>query len=52
MCVGTHIYTVSNLTGINEEKKQLYLPNKEHLSNHKCIRTNLHAKCEIFVNAT
>ena len=48
--IGTHVYTISKVIGINE-KKENYLPNKEYLSDPESQRTYMTAKCKIFVTA-
>ena len=52
-CIYTHVCIITNYIGtINEN--EIYLPNKESISGHRCERTNMAYKCKIFeaVNLT
>ena len=43
--------TISKDIGINKEK-EMFLPNKESISGHRCERKNVEVKCEMFVNCS
>ena len=43
--------TISKDTGINKEKETCQ-PSKESIMGHRCERTNMGAKCEIFINCS
>ena len=42
-----HVCTISKTIGINK-KKEIHLPNKENLRDHRRERTNISYKCKIF----
>ena len=44
-----HMCTISEDVGINKEK-EICLPNKESISCHRCERTTMDAKCEMYMN--
>ena len=46
-----HMCTISKDIDINEEK-EICLPNKESVSVHRCERTTMNAKCEVFKNCS
>ena len=46
-----HVCTISKDIGKNKEK-EICLPNKESISSHRCERTNMVAKCEMFMNCS
>ena len=47
--IDIHVYTISNVIGLNKEN-EISLPNKESIGGHRCERTTLAAKCEMFMN--
>ena len=50
-CIYTHVFTISKDIGINEEKEICPLT-KESISAHKCERTNMAAKHEMYMNGS
>ena len=46
-----HLCTVSKVFGINDQKKtkQIFLANKEYLTDLRYKRTNIDTKCKLFV---
>ena len=45
----TYVKTISKDIGINKEK-EICPPSKESISDHKCERTDMVAKCEMLMN--
>ena len=50
-CIHTHDFIISKVIGINKGK-EMCLPNKEYISCYWCKRTNMAAKCKIFINCS
>ena len=48
LCIGAHVHTISKVFGINEKN----MANKDYISEHKCERRNVAAKCTILVTVT
>ena len=49
ICTYTHVCTILKDIGIKKEK-EICVQNKESTSCHRCERTNMTAKCEMFMN--
>ena len=47
--IDTHLCTISKAIVVNKEK-EICLQNKECISGHICERTNMDAKCEMFMH--
>ena len=45
------MYIISKVIGINKGK-EMYISDKEYISGHRCERTNISAKCKIFMNCS
>ena len=52
MFMDAHGCKISKGISINEKKNQIFLQNKEYLSDHRYERINMYAKCKIFLNVT
>ena len=50
-CRYTHMCTISKDISINKEK-EICPPSKESMCGHRCRRTNVAAKCEMFMNCS
>ena len=50
LCTDRHVCPFSKLVGMR--KKQVCLPNKQHLSDHSFKTANMTAKCKIIMNIT
>ena len=51
LCSYTTVCTISKDIGINKEK-EIILPNNQYISGHRCERTTMVAKCEMFMNCS